>query len=453
MSRRRRQSYSGCSVEARRGKLRLRFRVVTASGTSRVARETGYDDTPQNREHLGLVARLIGAAIGAGKNLEEIDALIGSDDAVEDGVTQEQPIEKARARSATEPNVRSYYESWIEQQIPVVRRAQARDYKGHMRRYILDALGDVPLSELRASDVRGFQAELLAKGKSVKYARNIIAGTLRAMMQQARADELVTRDVFAGLKWPAWEPPEPEPLTAEERAKILQRFKHQRYGFSPGPNQTGNRWRPHPDYHGFFVVMLWTGMRPSEVAGLTWGDVDIANACLHVRRSRHLFEYNAPKTRQARRRVELFPEVVRVLGALQPLHVEPDMPVFKNTRGLPIEPNSLLPHWYRCLRALGIRQRGLYACKDTFVSMALGIGVKIAWLEQQTGVRYDTLRRHYGKWIQPEGESELGRFQAYEPGLFERNWTPQNRAVGSKPGKSHANARREECERGDRTSS
>src|SRR5262249_28457615 len=32
-------------------------------------------------------------------------------------------------------------------------------------------------------------------------------------------------------------------------------------------------------------------------------------------------------------------------------------------------------------------------------------GVKIAWLENQTGVNYLTIRRHYGKWMPTEGES------------------------------------------------
>src|SRR4029077_12293216 len=75
-------------------------------------------------------------------------------------------------------------------------------------------------------------------------------------------------------------------------------------------------------------------------------------------------------------------------------------------------------HWYVCLRELGIRQRGVYATKDTFVTTALLAGVKIAWLEQQTGVAYATLRRHYGKWMPSEGESELRRFAALDPGLF-----------------------------------
>jgi hypothetical protein len=94
------------------------------------------------------------------------------------------------------------------------------------------------------------------------------------------------------------------------------------------------------------------------------------------------------------------------------------MPVFTTTTSTPIELKAFSRHWYDCLRTFGIRQRGLYCTKDTFVTTALNAGVKIAWLEQQTGVAYATLRRHYGKWIPNEVDSELRRFADHDPSLF-----------------------------------
>jgi hypothetical protein len=87
-------------------------------------------------------------------------------------------------------------------------------------------------------------------------------------------------------------------------------------------------------------------------------------------------EYGAPKTESADRWLELFPETVRLLRELQPLQVTPGQPVFTTTTGTPIEPKTFSAHWYGCLRALGIRQHGLYATKDTFVRTALEAGVK-----------------------------------------------------------------------------
>jgi hypothetical protein len=43
---------------------------------------------------------------------------------------------------------------------------------------------------------------------------------------------------------------------------------------------------------------------------------------------------------------------------------------------------------------------------------------KVAWLEARTGVACATLKRHYGKWITPEGTSELERFALLDPTLF-----------------------------------
>ena len=108
-------------------------------------------------------------------------------------------------------------------------------------------------------------------------------------------------------------------------------------------------------------MLFWTRLRPSEAAGLQWQDVDVDGARLHVQRSRHLYEYGEPKTLSADRWVELFPETVRVLDSLRPLHWTPEMPVLTTTDGKPIEPKAFASrYWYACLLALNIRVRGIY---------------------------------------------------------------------------------------------
>jgi len=117
---------------------------------------------------------------------------------------------------------------------------------------------------------------------------------------------------------------------------------------------------------------------------------------------------------------------------MQPLHARSDAPVLTTTTGTPIEPKPFSAHFYRCLRALGIRQHGIYASKDTFVTMALQAGVNIPWLEAQTGVRYETLRKHYGKWVPSEGGEELRKFAAADPGLFGGDFVPHGEQSSEK---------------------
>ena len=171
-----------------------------------------------------------------------------------------------------------------------------------------------------------------------------------------------------------------------------------------------------------------------------------------MRRSRYLYAYGDPKTASARRTVDLFDATVGVLRAIEPLHVTPEMPVFVNTNGQPIEPNSMLPHWYRCLRACGIRVRGLYSTKDTFVTTALRVDARKAWLEAQTGVNYATLRRHYGEWMPSDDRSDLDRFVAYAPEVFAsepRKLSPTKRRRGGQFQNCPMKSGPGECERGD----
>ena len=92
--------------------------------------------------------------------------------------------------------------------------------------------------------------------------------------------------------------------------------------------------------------------------------------------------------------------------------------------------------WYACLRVLGIRQRGLYMMKDTYISTALTAGVNISWLEAQAGVRYETLKRHYGKWLRTEGADQLEKLARLAP---KRRRCAQRRDF----------TELEKCERGD----
>ena len=443
MSRRRRQTYSGCWIEARRGQLRLRFRMEQADGTPRkITVATGRSDTPEHRRALMPLVRMIGAAVDAGKTLEQIRQAVGEPAEVRATALEPSavPVTAAAPRPGISPTVAEYYERWIREQLPVVRRAQARDYRRHLTRYVLPILGKKLLAELRPSDVRGLQAELLqqqvrrkdgtVKNRSVKHAKNIVAGSFRAMIRQARIDEVIISDVFAGLKWPQWTPPKPDPFTVDEVRRVIAWFRAKRFGFHPGRESTNNRYQPHPAYAAFVLLLFTTGMRPSEAAGLQWVDIDLGRRRLHVQRSRHMYDYGAPKTESARRIVELPEIVVEDLRRLQPLHVTPEAPVFTNTGGNPIEPKAFSRHWYDCLRALGIRQRGLYCTKDTFVTRMLEAGAKIAWLEAQTGVNYATLRRHYGQWMTGEDDTELQRLEQLDPGLFGGKLPPTSTGRG-----------------------
>lgn len=422
----RRRRHTGCTIEAHKGNLRLRFRWQGR----RYSRATALPDNADNRAQLQKLANLIAATIAADK----------------DPLVLLKPKTEASTSKPNAMTVNDYFAIWIADKVPpVVRKAQARDYRRHVESYILPKLGKTAIAQVTPRDILGLRAELLQRGLSLKYVKNILGGSFKALMRDAREiDQLFTHDPFVGVRWGRVPVPGPEPFSSDERRAILRWFEERPFAFRAPGTSTCTRKRRHPPYHAYVHTLFWTGMRPSEVSGLRWGDIDLENDIVRVIRSRHMWEDSAPKTGPAARTVELLPESVRLIKAIQPLHVTPEMPVFTNVAGGPIEPNSLLRHWYPCLRAEGIRVRGLYAMKDTYISTALTAGVNTMWLEAQTGVRYETMKRHYGKWLRLEGANQLRKI-ALSAGQLAPQLAPQDFAEPQ----DIEIAEEEECERGD----
>jgi integrase len=397
----------------------LRFRVLMPDGrTARVSRPTGLPDSAHNRARVAPLAKAIGAAVNAGKMLADIDAIIQIIGGAAPAPPTPAPRVTAPAHAAPSQTVEGYYTYWISfQTSPPLRKSLVEDYQRHITGYVLPHIGQTLLTKFVATTIEGLRSELLVAGLSVKYVRNIVGASLRKMVKMARADGLIAGDPFEHITWPKSKPPDPDPFTPEERDRIIAWFRNRLWRIRDKNSGKYVR-RIYLPYAAFVHLLFWSGLRPSEAGGLVWRHIDLQRRTLRVEQSRHLYELGEPKVESARRTVELFPETIRMLAATQPLHVKPDAPVFINLIGRPLEPQAFCCHWYDCLRALGIRQRGLYCTKDTFVTTALDLGVRIAWLEQQTGVSYATLRRHYGKWMPAQADSELRRFAEADPGLF-----------------------------------
>jgi integrase len=316
-----------------------------------------------------------------------------------------------------------YFAQWVPT-LGAVRKAQRRDLKRHIEKYVLPTLGHRPIVSTTPRDIVNLQAHLLAQPLdkeavkrlpwerreailnedvpwptlSVKFVKNALSGSLRAMLRTAKAIDGIapTRDPFEGIRWERYVVDGPEPFEADERERILAWFRTKAFGIGGRPGQHGERRRVHPPYHAYVHTLFGSGMRPSEAAALRIRDLDLNGATARVRGSRHMGEEAALKTAAAARIVELSPDTIDLLRLIVPLHARPSAWLFTHVHGGPIEPKTFSEHWRRCLRALAIRPRGLYATKDTYVTQAMAKGAPPWWLEKQTGVKWETLRRHYG---------------------------------------------------------
>jgi integrase len=369
---------------------------------------TSWKDTPKNRERAEARAVLISEQIENGT----FDYLKWFPDGNKAGVF------KPKAESDNKPKtVGTFYRDWIERKKPpFVRPGLHYDYTRQFRRYILPKFEETLIVEVTLPILETFRSYLNQEmGLSLKSCRNIIDGTFRAMMRDARKHGIGEKDYFADLEWPRIVSPKPDPFSAEERDTILKHFKGK-----------------HAFYYPFLSTLFGTGARPSEIIALRWGDVDLKAGVLSITKSRYMDTDSPTKTAASEREIALGEPIVSAIRSTKPLHVTERDFVFKNREGNSINEDKWRgKYWYRALRACGIRARKFYATRHTFISDALSHGVNPQWLAEYCGTSLAMIQKHYGRYIKSDSQEQLQRLFAVKTETF-----TETQRTGSDAGKA-----------------
>lgn len=170
----------------------------------------------------------------------------------------------------------------------------------------------------------------------------------------------------------------------------------------------------------FCLVALKTGMRQGELAALRWGDVDLQQAVIRVRRSVTGGHEGAPKNHE-RRDVDLTPDVVELLGewwgecgrpADQALVFPGD-----GAGGYLSASNLLRRHLYPAMERAGVPRIGptgeprvFHSFRHTFAKRALETGAQVTWLSRHLG--HSSLKVTtdvYGHWERAERKRQAAR--------------------------------------------
>ena len=87
--------------------------------------------------------------------------------------------------------------------------------------------------------------------------------------------------------------------------------------------------------------------------------------------------------------------------------------VFTDPEGQPLSQEWLHKRvWLRTLRRAGLRERGQYNIRDTFISIALSAGEDPGWVAKVCGTSEEMIFRHYRTWIpglNPDAGAKVGR--------------------------------------------
>lgn len=194
--------------------------------------------------------------------------------------------------------VNEFLDSWLENAAkPKVRANTFLDYYNTLKLYVRPYIGGQKLDKLTPLEVQAMLAALQAKGLSARTTRGAHM-VLSAALKQAVRWQLLRTNPAEYVEKPRQQRKEMQALSPAQVACFLEEAAQDRWGI-------------------VFSFALATGMRPSEILGLQWQDVDLVGGSLMVRRAltrngsgRGL---TPPKTPRSRRTIPLPSTVVEQL--------------------------------------------------------------------------------------------------------------------------------------------
>lgn len=174
--------------------------------------------------------------------------------------------------------------------------------------------------------------------------------------------------------------------------------------------------------HVLVETALKTGMREGELLALTWGDVELSEAAIQVRRTITKGHLSETKNRQ-NRTVHLPPEVVDLLGAWWGECGKPanDVLVFPGEDGY-LSPTVALNRLKAAMKRAGVPRVGptgeartFHSLRHCFAKLALENGRSITWLSRHLGHKTTSITTDtYGHWevkaAKAEAEAMAGVF-------------------------------------------
>ena len=287
-----------------------------------------------------------------------------------------------------EPNdttLKEWLELWQDEYLEDVKQSTADRYKSCIRIHIIPALGETRLMDLRASTIQKFLNQCKkVDGLSEKSVKNIRL-VLHKALEQAIEDEQIKKNPCDRAKVPSYDDPPKEmrPLKDHEVPMFLQAIKgHQ--------------------FESLFYVALFTGMRESELIGLTWDCIDFPHGTIHIyrqlrktREKKGSYVFTSLKNKQAR----TFSPPQNVLDVLKKVKINqaeqrlkagtswsnPDDLVFTNDLGKHVATFTVYKYFKEVVTQIGLPEMRFHDLRHGYATLALQNGVDVKTVSNNLG--------------------------------------------------------------------
>jgi integrase len=292
-----------------------------------------------------------------------------------------------------------YLAQWHRTRSPILDDGTVvRDADLHPSTWIHDAstlksltksLGHLRLAEITTAQCNQLRRRLIEDRKSGKTVVNIM-GLLHKALSDAVSEGLIERNPILRVT-----------------TRRTQRSRRQRVTADPlTPVEVLGFLEQVPrEYYDLYAAWFRLGWRSSEIVALRFGWLDRTHQTVKLRSARMPRNGGIeaePKTGPREVDCSYAPEIFEIFSRIQTksFAAGPDDFVFRDRLGRPLSQEWLHKRvWKPTLRRADIDQRGQYAIRDTFISLALWSGEDPGWVAQVCGTSEQMIFRHYRRSI------------------------------------------------------
>jgi len=253
-------------------------------------------------------------------------------------------------------------EVWLPAAGEKVRVRTVDGYRAKCKLYIIPTLGRVRLGDLEPYDLDRWMARLSDKvsPQTVVHAYRVLCNALNRAVRW----RLIASNPLHSVDAPTVERSRPDVLTVAEAGEYLEAF-------------AGHVLEP------MVVIGIAAGLRRSELAALTWRDIDLDANTVSVSKGMHercgKVWVEPPKSKTSRRVVVLPSwaiDALRPHRAVGPLVAE---------GGEAIKPNRITTLYNRHVKKAGLRRIPLKNLRHTSATIALGADVSLVSISRRLG--------------------------------------------------------------------
>lgn len=406
--------------------------ICEVSMTARRGRGEGHVERLPSGKWRAVVS--LGAATG-GRRRKRLGPYDTKADALKALRQELSARDHGRAADAGDMTVGQWLSRWLQLKKARVEPATWRWYDCRVRRHILSAqvggadtlFGDLPLAKLMPLQVEELHAALTARGIS-QNEQHKVATTLRTALKDALRMRLVS-----------W-----NPALEVAKPKVARREMHcwdadQARDFLAAAH--GSR------LEAYWYLALDAGMRPGEMLGLHWPEVDFTAGAVRVKCS--LDEVSGrikpPKTNKGRRLIHLSRATVAALARhrermqCEGRDVQGGL-VFVGNRGKRITQSDIYnDHFTPALQRAGVPRIRPYDLRHTSATLLLAAGVNVKVVSERLGHGgIEITLKHYAHVLpsmQEQAVRAMNSIMGDCPTIVPRGPEPQKGADGAKDDK------------------